>query len=330
MGIYKPEELQKIRENIEKGLARSTTLSRMWKPDWTLHEKLGLDIPDLMTKDEFDAYIAANRWTPYEESARVSELWTPYINAEISRVTKLAESRPPTDAEKTFMVLGGASGTGKSSFKNLLMSGYDQGKFAYWSRSYFDILKNALPGYAVDVDPDNGKLILPEYQAHLQHLTPGGASFVHQESRNIAEQLRQRAVSLGLPTLYDTSGQFNNGAETLDEVKGLGYRVDAVYFMADMQTLIDRVKLRERQSGRGVPSSIVRTIQQNLYSIIPQLWTNQKFDRLTIIDSTDLENMQVMLHVTRLPDGTVDVTSTMGLAMDKLKGYFGFNQWWTQ
>lgn len=298
MGMYSKEELDKLRENIKVGLGKATTNARKWKPMWKLHEKLGLDIPELMTKDELDDLIQRSSGTPSRDPSRVSTLWTPYIQAEIARVQEGIEKlRDEDKPEKKFVILGGSSATGKSTFRTRSAEEL-RGSYTYTDNDAALVrAAEMLPMVGVEVDPDDAKLILPEYQAHLEHLTPGGASFTHDESRNVAEALRQRAVSLGLPIIYDTSGQFNNNPDMFDELESLNYQVEAIYYFAGMNELLRRVKERERRDGRGVPDWVVKTIQDNLGGIVPSLWKSGKLNKLVIIDTTDINNHKVLLEI---------------------------------
>jgi len=274
-----------------------------------------------MTKSDLDTMMRIfPSGTPSNDPVRKKEIWVPYIEAEILRVKLL---RVDDVDEKVFSILGGSSASMKSTFRD-------------WAEKISEgtIYRDSLPGDAarvidglygrsVMVDPDDAKLIIPEYQGHLSTLTPGGASYVHQESRNIAEELRVNAAANALPIIYDTSGQFNNGYQTISDMRDSGYRISANYFLAPTQTLVQRVKKREEETGRGVPSGIVSTMASNIQGIIPQLWRSGYLDDLTLVDTTDPTNPRIILKLSLAEDLKFEHDETA------LAVFFGGTNWWS-
>lgn len=326
MGRYSPTEISTIRENISKSIQSGRSRFK-WKPDWRLHDELGLPHADILDRAAFESLISSRRSTDSFNAARVSGIWTPYIEAEMARAQAEMEDFKggSWDDELLFTVIGGTTATGKSTIRRQMAEAF-RGDLPDNPSEVFKYINNLnsifQPGSAV-VDPDNAKLILPEYQAHIFHQTPGGASFVHEESRNLAEALRKRALNDKSPIIYDTSGQFNNGYQTLSEMRRAGYRIPALYFFGDIDKLIARAKEREKIEGRGVPTGIIPTMQNNLTSIVPNLWTSKELDELILIDSTNLDNPEIFLHVRRNPDGTIE---TVIEPSDTYNKYFR-NEW---
>ena len=329
MGRYSPDEVSQIRENIGKAI-KSTKSGIKWRPNWRLHDLLGLPHPDIPDRATFDAILSPRPWQQKRNlsPARQSVIWMPYIEAEMARAQAEREDFKggAWDDDLVFTVIGGTTATGKSTTRTQIMDSF-KGDVPTNPSDLFDYLAGLdsifQPGSAV-VDPDDAKLIIPEYQAHLFHQTPGGATFVHEESRDLAEALRKRALKDKSPIIYDTSGQFNSGAETLDEMRQAGYRIPALYFFGDLDTLIARAKERERIDGRGVPIPIISVMQNNLTGIVPSLWTGGKLDELILIDSTDIDNPQVFLHIRRSADGTTEVVIEPS---DNYNNYFRSENW---
>jgi predicted ABC-type ATPase len=320
MAFYPPEEIEKLRENVRRGIGKTKApkSSGKWTTDFSLHDKLGIPQPDIMTAEELTQMLQKMSSTPSRDKQRERDIWLPYIDAEIDRVNSQVKDMDEKP-ELVFSILGGASASGKSTWRKRADERVSRTSFT----EYENFILDSLLGTGVIVDPDDAKLMIPEYQAHLDAQIPGGASFVHEESRNIAEALRVRALAAQLPITYDTSGQFNNGSGTLAEMKRNGYKNKAIYFLADTETLVARAKKREEESGRGVPSSIVRTIANNLIGIIPNLWDGGYLDELMIIDTTDMGSPKVLINLV----GPLTTAGPMDIGL--LKTYFGErNQWW--
>jgi hypothetical protein len=58
-------------------------------------------------------------------------------------------------------------------------------------------------------------------------------------------------------------------------------------------------------------------MQNNLTSIIPRLWTSNALDELILVDSTNLDNQEIFLHVRRNPDGTIETVIEPSETYDK-------------
>jgi hypothetical protein len=322
MAFYPPEEIEKLRENVRRGMGkdRAPKASGKWQPDFSLHDKLGLPQPELLTAEELKALIQKNSSSLYlRNNQREKEIWLPYIEAEIKRVKDEVESRDEKP-ELVFSILGGSSASGKSTWRKRAAASVPRTNFSEDE----NIIMDNLLGMSVIVDPDDAKLMIPEYQAHLEAGIPGGGSFVHDESRIIAEYLRGMAEANQLPVTYDTSGQFNNGFQTLIDMRNSGYKNKAMYFLADPDVLIARAAEREKATGRGVPGYVIRNISSNLTSIIPSLWRSGYLDELTIVDTTNPNSPKVLIRLALDQDLKFEWDSV------GLQSYFGQrNQWWT-
>lgn len=328
MAFYSDDQIEQMRENVRRGLNKGKNPKPAkpgaWEPDYSLHDKLGLARPPVMTKSELDTILQRQPGgTP--ATGRLVSVWDPYIEAEVARVVDLMQDAESD--ERVFSILGGSSATMKSTFRR-------------WAEGVVNgtVDKDSLPGDApfvldyldgrsVMVDPDDAKLIIPEYIGHISTLTPGGASYVHEESRNIAERLRRRAAESRLPIIYDTSGQFNNGNQTISDMRDSGYRISANYFLAPTNILIQRAQEREELTGRGVPTGIISNMADNLTRIIPSLWSGGWLDDLTIVDTSDPLNPRIILRLSLVEDLQVEPDETA------LISYFGrdrMTKWWKQ
>lgn len=330
MAFYSDEQIEQMRENVRRGLNKGknpkSAKPGVWEPDYSLHDKLGLPRPRVMTKDEVDAMIKRSPGgTPANNLFRIANIWDPYVEAEVARVVDLMQDSESD--ERVFSILGGSSATMKSTFRRWA-EGIRNGTVDMSSLpGDAEFVLDYIDGRSVMVDPDDAKLIIPEYIGHISTLTPGGASYVHQESRNIAEQLRRRAAESRLPIIYDTSGQFNNGNQTISDMRDSGYRISANYFLAPTNILIQRAQEREEATGRGVPTGIISTMADNLTRIIPNLWSGGWLDDLTLIDTSDPLNPRIILRLSVAEDLQVETDETA------LVSYFGsgrMTKWWKQ
>ena len=213
MAAYTPEQIETLRENLKKALDRKSKLRGVWVPDWSLHDELGLERPELLSLKELTELLGrfstsgSNR-IQSKTAAKLAYIRQSIINAE-ARKSMIDEP----SLSKVFTAIGGTTATGKSSIRKKRI------EIGPSLESVDDeverILMELIPYDGVIVDPDDSKLIIPEYQSHLKHGIPGGASFVHEESRELAEAVRGDATAGFASIIYDTSGQFNNGYEFL-------------------------------------------------------------------------------------------------------------------
>jgi hypothetical protein len=333
MAAYTQEQVDQIRRNLRIALDARPKVEGAWKPDWSLHEALGLELPTLPTLTELTAILKKypSSYSIYTDS-RKSELWTPYINKSITDAwTRKAEMGDSAPAKKVFTALGGTSATGKSSLRKArFAAGPSIADSEADMTGVMELLFEMIPYDGVVVDPDDAKLVIPEFQAHLKHQIPGGASFAHEESRELAESLRIKAFSeLRENIIYDTSGQFNKG-NFLPDMLINGYETNGIFYFSDIDAAIERAEKRAEEKGRSVPKSIIVTIQNNLIRMMNNI--SGEMNRLVLVDSTDIDNPSIMLDMrpsNRFPPQTgpnvVDFIDE-----DLLKKYFTGDNfgWW--
>lgn len=153
---------------------------------------------------------------------------------------------PPAEGKPTAIVMMGGGGAGKGSVKKAL---------------YGD-----LPDF-VNVDPDEVKKEIPEYQEAMglsqidgKQVTAEDAAFMaHEESSDVSEEIRQRAMENRQNVVLDGTGK--NADKYIDKVNKLkkaGYHVQLLYAHTDMEEAVSRAKQRADRSGRWVPDPILR------------------------------------------------------------------------
>jgi len=196
---------------------------------------------------------------------RVEQLWRPYVELSLERARR---GDIPNDQQRpTAYILGGGSGTGKSTARNMGLAG--------------------IPNYdsAIVADPDDAKIMMPETRLWYARRLESASGLVHRESRQVAAVMARAATEEGLDLVYDTSGQFNDGFQDLVDWRKKGYNIVGHYFFAPLPVIQKRVLNREDQFGRHVPEGIVEQIQWNLQQILPIIIERQLFDELYIWDS---------------------------------------------
>jgi len=155
-----------------------------------------------VTGDTMSKYHAGIAWDP----GRVESVHTPIIS-------KTAAGVPPATGKQTLYMTGGGYGSGKSTlldrFPNVVgmptVAKGDELANAYRG------LGPAPGGAAVRSDPDAIKAGIPEYQQMASGETPdkNAATYVHEESSDIAKTIVASALASGKDVVYDTSADTN-------------------------------------------------------------------------------------------------------------------------
>lgn len=298
-------------ENIRLLVGGARVLNMRGAPSWMdeddalVFEIIGLDVPQGgdLTEQQVKDLLKSGRVSDGRQSEeRINSVWRPYINAslETSRLNSPITRRygignylePISESERHLQIIGGTSGTFKSTFRRMA-DDFHSGLLPE-DKNLNTILHRILPKTAaVHIDPDEAKIILPEYRSFIEHGVPGGANYVHSESRELAQKLLRTSIRTQdiKNIVYDSSGQFNEGAEVLSLARNNGIsKIDAVYFFADLSDIKERLDERESRTGRNIPSHIPQTIQSNLQSYIPSFFVPIEqgglFDSIMIYDTS--------------------------------------------
>lgn len=178
---------------------------------------------------------------------------------------------------KRIYMLGGAPANGKSAF---IRSG---------------IVK--YPENALKIDPDETKMLLPEYGYMLGIREPSAADLVHEESSCLSKKLRQAAIADGLDLLLD--GIVNESLEKrikdVEALKSNGHTIRIDYVTLDTPLSIRLAKNRYKRTGRRVPEAFIRKMSRNLAVLIPQLIDLQLFDELYLWDTNIAAKLRLIL-----------------------------------
>ena len=180
--------------------------------------------------------------------------------------------------DKRIYMLGGAPANGKSAFIRSGIVKYPN-----------DILK---------IDPDEIKMMLPEYRYMLDMQEPRAAGVVHEESSELAKKIRERAIAEGTNLLLD--GVNNESIEKrIEDVKALkcnGHWVRIDYVTLDTDLSLWLAKIRYQRTGRLVPEDIIKRRARSLVKLIPELIELQLFDELYLWDTNIAAEPRLILR----------------------------------
>jgi len=105
------------------------------------------------------------------------------------------------------------------------------------------------------------------------------------EAAQMAEKLREEAVSVGKDFTFETVLSTRRNLDLLKRAKQAGYFIKCFYVLtADVEVNVMRVKTREMQGGHGVPEEKIRSRFSRAMGLIPEL--TEVCDILHIYDNT--------------------------------------------
>jgi predicted ABC-type ATPase len=149
----------------------------------------------------------------------------------------------PADGEQPVAILmAGGTAAGKSTVLRHMMS-EDVGK------------------RFVMVDPDGIKEKLPEYQEGTKASARNSAVMVHNESSDLAKDLRKRAIDQGKHVVIDgTMKDPMKYGKLIQQLKDKGYKVNVFFVDIDIDQAIHFAGKRAEKTGRWVPPELMREI----------------------------------------------------------------------
>ena len=219
--------------------------------------------------------VTINRW---------QYVWTPYVNATNDLVPDSAKQTKPI-----FFIIGGHPGSLKSSIR-------EQGLIG-------------IPGRkdAVTIDPDEIKLILPEWDGFNP---PEAAKKTHDESvalsaYSLAEAVARESANLKFmgkakDIVHDSIGRLEK-AQLLQpavDAKKAGFGVIAYYFLTEQGESEKRVAFRRQMTGRGIQRGAWQSAQASIQETFNKLTTKSIDERsgladlIYIYDTTDPNNIK--------------------------------------
>jgi len=194
--------------------------------------------------------------------------FTPERQALHDQIVENAVANVPKSDDPTVYMLGGGSGTGKSSNRRA-------GKLD---------IPGEKSGKAVDVNPDEYKKALPEYAA-TGELTR--AAFTHEESSYLSKRVSaaamERQQDIVLDAVHDSGVSKVQGK--IDTARANGYKVKAVYLTRPTEIALKGNVDRLAREGRIVPDIELKRLHIGVSQVVPQVARN--FDEFSLFDSTD-------------------------------------------
>ena len=163
-------------------------------------------------------------------------------------VEKYAKPKKAKTGDKTLMLFGGASGSGKGGLAKMMGDRFEE--FAYLNN---DDIKGELPGY-------NGK----------------NSAYYHEECRDIVNAIKDRLLKDESNIIVDgTMKDFEKTKKMIEQYKKKGYRVEMMGTNLPLDKVIDRNIGRlvgEGEEGRYVPlGMVIETAEQaniNMFELL--------------------------------------------------------------
>ena len=189
-------------------------------------------------------------------------------------IEKILKGTRGNEVEPTATLIGGGSGSGKSSvIAKLLTQEHD---------SEFD---NGI----IVIDCDKIKLELPEYNQMInsedEMTIEAAASFVHDESSDIADKLLQICIFSRRSFIYDgTMKNFVKYDAIIKQLKQYGYLVLAYVVDVPFEIALERIQIRAEVEKRHVDTIVA--FESHVYFSATFLRLKHSFDEFTLFDNT--------------------------------------------
>lgn len=181
------------------------------------------------------------------------------------------------------------SGGGPASGKGYLLS----------EMGYVDSAGKPQKGTVV-IDSDEIKKRLPEYQNMLKQggkASQKAAGFVHEESSYLAKRIMEEASKRSFNVVLDGTG--DNGIKSLakkvDAMRAKGYKVEAKYVSADVETAAQRNWDRYTKTGRLPPEWMLRNVHSDVSRTLPEAVKQNLFDKVELYDTNASRQLRPVL-----------------------------------
>lgn len=140
----------------------------------------------------------------------------------------------------------------------------------------------------VVVDPDEAKLIIPEYAEQVAVGNKRAAQYVHEESSDLAKRLMAESIDNGFDTVLDGTGDsgYEKFAGKVQKARQQGAnRVVAEYVTVDTDEAVRRAIKRGQETGRDVPEDVIRKTHEQVSRVFPEAAEKNLFDELRLYDT---------------------------------------------
>lgn len=130
----------------------------------------------------------------------------------------------------------------------------------------------------VHVDPDQIKVLLPEYKQAKAQNARNAASIVHLESGEIAERIRDEALARRMNLIFEGVGRDQEYyADMVSHMRDVGHKVHLVLaHLPDVNEAIRRAEDRGKRVGRVVPTESIQDAHKNVPKTFEKLRKDAK------------------------------------------------------
>lgn len=214
-------------------------------------------------------------------------------------IAKALEEAKPLEEDPYAALIGGGSGSGKSSVvAELLIMGEAEEEDTETS------------GYVL-IDCDEIKKQLPEFikmtNSDDEAEQIAAAVYVHDESSDIAEELLQECIKSKRNFIYDgTMKNFVKYDTIIKNLKQNGYSVTAYVVDIPVDIAIERVKLRALKEKRHIDPFVVYETHVSFADTFLRL--KEQFDEYILYDNTGEEPEEIAYKDKGEPEVIVDPT----------------------
>ncbi|WP_146550778.1 zeta toxin family protein [Rummeliibacillus suwonensis] len=185
-------------------------------------------------------------------------------------IHSIIEDSPTENPESILM--GGGSASGKSFISSLLLKGFKQ------------------EGQPITyIDSDDIKKYLPEYKemvnSGIDEFIKKAASFVHDESSDIAEELLNICIEKKLHFIYD--GTMKNAEKykrIIKQLKRALFTIRGVIVDVPLEVAFERAEIRYMAEGRKVPDEDIIASHENVAVTFSKIY--EDFDTFVMYDNT--------------------------------------------
>ena len=138
------------------------------------------------------------------------------------------------------------------------------------------------------IDPDEIKAQLPEYQQMIDAKDPRAASYVHEESSQLAKQATREAQERRLNFTLDGTGDSDIAkmAGKVNDARKHGYMTEGKYVTTGTDEAVKRAKARAAATGRHVPETFIRETHAAVSDTYAKAVKMGLFDKTELWDTT--------------------------------------------
>ncbi len=143
------------------------------------------------------------------------------------------------------------------------------------------------PDKIFNIDSDEIKKELPEYNKMLEKKDFGAANFVHEESSMISMDALKYGIDKKYDVLLDGTGDgtYESLQTKINFMKSNGAKVVADYVTLDTGLAWKIQQKRALETGRDVPEAILRRTHANVSMVVPQAIKDGLYDEFRLWDT---------------------------------------------